>query len=438
VWIYLDDGIMMFSTVEEAEKGVEDLLELLGRLGLRISFGKCKLIPGRVMEFLGWGIDTERMEVSVLEEKRAEAARRVGAWIKRAEGRKTVRIRDFASIIGLLASMALAIPQAHLRLRLCTQSVEQAAQEHGWEGKMQLSEREGTGFVWWREKLRARVVMQLRPFGPEIEMATDASGRGWGADVSGRAWKRRLLGTWGAAMADPRTSSNLRELTAVREAVEQLLRERLVKSGCDILVRSDNLTTVANINRRSCAPTLLSEMTALFDVLEGAQLRIRTTYIPGKENTVADELSRQTDASDYAMDVEVFLSLTEELDVSVGIDLFASPENTKSGRFYSWRPGRGALATDALIQSWRGEEDMYAFPPTVLIPKVLNKLRQEGGRMLIITPAWGSATWIKELERMTVKRRDLGEIGEFARRGTLVPKENRDPPGSWIASVIRA
>jgi hypothetical protein len=328
------------------------------------------------MEFLGWGIDTEKMEVSVLEEKRVEAVRRLAAWTKRAKGRKTVRIRDFASIVGLLASMALAVTQSHLRLRLCAQSIEQAAQDQGWDGKMQLSEREVPGLMWWQEKLKTKVVMQLRPFGPEIEMATDASGRGWGADVIGKTWKRRLSGTWSAAMADPTTSSNLRELTAVREAVEQLLQERLVESGWDILVRSDNLTTVANINRRSCAPTLLSEMTALFDVLETARLRIRTTYIPGKENVVADELSRQADASDYSVDVDVFMNLTEELEVAVGIDLFASPENTKSGRFYSWRPGRGALATDALVQSWRGEEDMYAFPPTVLIPKVLIKLRQ--------------------------------------------------------------
>jgi hypothetical protein len=179
-------------------------------------------------------------------------------------------------------------------------------------------------------------------------------------------------------------------------------------------------------------------MLRLFDVLEEAKLRIRTTYIPGKENVVADELSRQTDASDYAMELDVFMSLTEELEVSVGIDLFASSDNTKARRFYSWRPTNGALATDALVQSWRDEEDMYAFPPIVLIPKILSKLRLEGGRMLIITPAWGSATWMRELEKMTVRRREIGSIGEFAKRGGLVPRNNEDPPGSWMASVIQA
>jgi hypothetical protein len=140
--IYLDDGIMMFATVDEAERGVKELVELMAKLGLRMSFGKSKLVPGRALEFLGWGIDTEKMEVSVTEEKRTEARKRLTAWIKKAKERKSVRIRDFASVVGLLASMALAVPQAHLRLRLCTQSIEEAAVSQGWEGKMQLGDKE--------------------------------------------------------------------------------------------------------------------------------------------------------------------------------------------------------------------------------------------------------------------------------------------------------
>jgi hypothetical protein len=80
---------------------------------------------------------------------------------------------------------------------------------------------------------------------------------------------------------------------------------------------------------------------------------------------------------------------------------------------------------------------MYAFPPIVLIPRVLNKLAVDGGSMLIITPAWGAAAWLGKLDEITVERRDLGEILEFAERGNLVPMENKEPPGSWMASLIR-
>lgn len=434
--IYLDDGIMMFATMGEAEAGVKEMLQLMSALGIRISFKKSELTPTQALEFLGWRIDTGRMEVAVVERKRAEAGRRVVAWIKRAKEKKQVKIRDFASISGLLSSMSLAIPQAHLRLRLCTEAIERNTKSQGWDGKMQLDESVVPGLEWWQQRLSTEIGMRLRPFVPDAQMSTDASRHGWGVALVHEGKENRVRGDWDARMAGKETSSNLRELTAVREGLVRLLREKVVEPGWDILVQSDNLTTVANINRRSCATSLVPEMTILFDLLEEQKLRLRVTYIPGKENIIADALSRQTDASDYAIDTEVFMSLTEELGVSVGIDLFASPGNTKARRYYSWRPTEGALGSDALAQKWRDEEDMYAFPPTVLIPKILNKLQAEGGRMLIITPAWAAATWMRQLEDMTVRRRELGEILEFAHRGSLVPTKNSDPPGRWIASVI--
>jgi ribonuclease HI len=300
---------------------------------------------------------------------------------------------------------------------------------------MRLDPQLGTGWKWWKERLGKEVSVTLRPFVPTMVLTTDASGSGWGATVSTEKIEEEMGETWETERE--KTSSNLRELRAVKEALIRLTQDNIAPHT-DILVRSDNLTTVANINRRSCAVSLLPEMLRLFDILDQHALRLRVSYIPGKENVAADALSRQTDASDYAMDEEVFLSVLEEMGISVGIDLFATAGNRKSRRFYSWRPARGSLGTDALAQSWKGEEDMYAFPPTVLIPKILKKLREEGGRMLIITPAWAAAAWMRELEEMTEKRIGLGGILEFARRGKAVPRENTDPPGEWIASLIRA
>jgi ribonuclease HI len=378
------------------------------------------------------------MEVSVPEEKRKAAAARVVAWIKKAEEEKEVRIRDFASIVGVLNSMALAVTQAHLRLRVCSQMIEEAAWKQGWEGKLKLEKKALPGLMWWKEKLKTKVKMPLRVFSPTAHMTTDASGRGWGADVWFGKETKRWQGIWEADMIEKEVSSNKRELRAVREGLEESLKYWGGLRGCDMLIRSDNMTTVANINRRSCTPSLLPEMLRLFDVLDQASVRIRVSYIPGKDNTIADALSRQTDASDYAVKAEIFMELVEQWDLTIGIDLFARAGNTKAGRFYSWRPSPGALGTDALAHSWANEEGtMYAFPPVLLIPKILNKLEEEGGNMLIITPGWGAAAWRGKLEEMTVERIELGELKDFADRGILVPTESGDPPGTWVASLIR-
>jgi hypothetical protein len=230
--IYLDDGIMIFATLEEAENGVRDMLQLLSRLGLRISFGKSRLVPVRVLEFLGWVIDTERMEVSVTEEKRTEAGRRVEAWVKRAKEGAQVRVRDFSSIIGLLSSMALAVPQAHLRLRLCHQAIDDAVQGNGWDGKMTLDGKLLPGLLWWGERLKRRVAVSLRPFTPTVLVNTDASHYGWGAAVHTEGQRARLGEAW--EEEGEGKSSNLRELKAVREAIVGL-RKKGLAPGTDLL-----------------------------------------------------------------------------------------------------------------------------------------------------------------------------------------------------------
>ena len=58
------------------------------------------------------------------------------------------------------------------------------------------------------------------------------------------------------------------------------------------------------------------------------------------------------------------------------IDLFATQENKKLPIFCSPYPDQAAWASDALSVSWTGMH-AYAFPPPILIPQVLMKVRQE-------------------------------------------------------------
>jgi hypothetical protein len=64
------------------------------------------------------------------------------------------------------------------------------------------------------------------------------------------------------------------------------------------------------------------------------------------------------------------------------IDLFAARENAQLPVYCSWMMDPQAWAIDALSISWRGMA-AYAFPPNVLIPKVLIKLAEEPCRLLL-------------------------------------------------------
>ena len=74
------------------------------------------------------------------------------------------------------------------------------------------------------------------------------------------------------------------------------------------------------------------------------------------------------------------------------IDLFASEANAQLPSYCSWRPDQRAFASNALTISWRGILG-YAYPPVVLIPRILVKMLEESCRVLLIAPWWPGRSW---------------------------------------------
>ena len=60
-----------------------------------------------------------------------------------------------------------------------------------------------------------------------------------------------------------------------------------------------------------------------------------------------------------------------------------------------------ALAVDALQQDWSKEKN-YAFPPFCLIMGVLAKLREFGGKLILVTPLWPTQSWYPTLLDMSL------------------------------------
>ena len=67
------------------------------------------------------------------------------------------------------------------------------------------------------------------------------------------------------------------------------------------------------------------------------------------------------------------------------VDLFATRFNHKLPLYVSPVPGSHALAVDALSMNWNLLH-AYAFPPTILIPSILAKIRQSQCRIVLIAP----------------------------------------------------
>jgi hypothetical protein len=235
--------------------------------------------------------------------------------------------------------------------------------------------------------------------------------------------------------------SNVKEMMAVRwtlsEVVKKEVKEKL--GTTDLLLRSDNSTVVYDLSRRACAASLKEEMIKIMEMLEENNMRLRSSHIPGVRNTVADQLSRVYDVSDYSITFDCLDSILQCFDTTIAIDLFAATHKAKADRFYGFGVCEGSLGTDALAYSWKNEKGtLYAFPPIVLIEKVLRKLKTEDGTMIIITPLWRNAVWGEDLRQMMMGQKELGLIEEFTERGHLLPADSQDLPGVWVASLVQA
>ena len=132
------------------------------------------------------------------------------------------------------------------------------------------------------------------------------------------------------------------------------------------------------------------------------QVTLRARHIPGRLNVVADKLSRlgQTIQTEWSLSPQVFQRICHMWH-RPQIDLFATRFNSKLPLFVSPVPDPKATAIDALTLPWR-DLDAYAFPPTAILGKVVEKLQNcPCKKLILIAPGWPNMTWFWDLVEMS-------------------------------------
>ena len=83
------------------------------------------------------------------------------------------------------------------------------------------------------------------------------------------------------------------------------------------------------------------------------------------------------------------------------IDLFATRDNNKLPTFASLYPEEMAYAIDALSILWDGMW-AYAYPPTLLLPQVLQRVSTESVGLILIAPWWLKRVWSLDLLELSL------------------------------------
>jgi len=305
---------------------------------------------------------------------------------KRMLTKGTIAAQELASVIGRLSATRLAVLPAPLYTRhLQHQMIQSQRSRSSLHGNITLSQASLNEAHWWihhLQKWNGRDIIQPPP---DLTIQSDASLLGWGAVCNGT----RTGGHW--SDQEKALHINSLELLAGSFAVKAFTKHN---SKIRVLLQMDNNTAVSYVNRMGGTHSLSLSLQAchLWHWCLEKEILLSAQHLPGVANTMADQESRQIEAStEWMLHREVFHWIQQTLG-RCQTDLFATRLNHQLDSYISWRPDPFAQETDAFRLDWEGLNG-YAFPPFCLIGKCLQKIQQEESTITMVVPQWHSQVW---------------------------------------------
>ena len=384
--LYLDDMLIMAQCRDEMRTHLATAMELLCALGFIINMKKSVFTPARTIEFLGFTVDSSIMTIRLPQQKLVVLRKLANQLLQQEK----VTARQLAQLLGMMVAAHPAVLPAPLHYRALERAKRRAVRDQaGYESEVRLDNGMLQDLEWWINSAASFNGRPLQIPNWDLTIESDASLKGWGASSQGRS----TGGPWTAE--ESKQHINYLELLAAFLALRSFVGN---KEGLSILLLLDNVTAIAFINRMGGTHSVrLSDLAVeIWNWCIHKNITIHAEHLPGLENVRADWESRHiTDSSDWRLHRDVFQQL-ESREGPFSIDLFASRTNTQLPLYCSWRPDPDALAVDAFSITWRGQKP-YLFPPFALIPRCLNRLREEGVTAWLIAPVWPNQIWFPQL-----------------------------------------
>lgn len=380
--IYLDDILLFGNTFSDCLENINTTAALLESLGFTINREKSCMTPSHTCQFLGFNYDSINMTLELPQDKR----NRVQEQIEIYSRKKRCKIRDFAKFVGTLIACRPAIQygMAHTKEFEREKQLALLQVDDNYEGFMRIKDSLQPDLLWWSKSILYRTY-DIANKGFDMEIFSDASLTGWGISCNGQ----RANGHWN--IEEKRHYINYLELLSAFFGLKCFANDM---KNSKILLRIDNTTAISYINRMG--GTKFAKLNKLAkDIWEWCEIRniwIYASYISSRDNKEADHESRKlAKETEYELSHKAFQNITDALGTPE-IDLFATRTNTKCEKFISWARDPEAVAVDAFTVNWK-EFYFYAFPPFVMLPKVLQKTRTEGSTGIVVAPFWPAQPW---------------------------------------------
>ena len=283
LYVYLDDWLLVANSRELLVRHREVLLRWTLALGFAVNWDKSELSPTRIPVYLGAELDFAR------ERARPSTARirDIVACARRLSSLPRARAKLWLRFMGLLSSLTGLVPDCRLLMR-----------PFQWHLKRYFQQGVSSPRTWvplppevarllspWKSRVFLSRGMPFRVTLPSVSISTDASLQGWGGLCEGQ-W---TAGDWSHLTSLPHI--NVLEMLAVQSSME-VFQDRLL--GRSVLILTDNVSVAAYINRQGGTHSRsLNRLTAqLWSWCRERDILPSASYLPGRENVIADFLSR--------------------------------------------------------------------------------------------------------------------------------------------------
>ena len=269
VVVFLDDILIYSKTLEEHEKHLKEVMEILRAQRLYGKLSKCELVKKEV-EFLGYFVGREGLRAD------PKKVQTVSNWVTPTD---TTGVRAFLGCAGFYRKFIKGFSEIALPLTDLT----------GKGIKFQWGEKEEAAFRKLKEEMESTQVLALPDVDKPFVIHTDASGYATGAVLQqdqGRGLQPVAYLSEKMIQAERNYPTHEQEMLAVVKACDHW---RHLLWGQEVTVYSDHASLKHFFGQRQLSKRQARWLEQL------AELDLTIKYIKGEENTVADALSRRSE-----------------------------------------------------------------------------------------------------------------------------------------------
>ena len=385
---------------------------ILFKAGYFLGLPKCKLIPERVMTYLGIECDSIRSKFSVPEE-------RILKYVPLLQGlvaRKCLSFSEMERIVGKLVSLECAVPAGmwYTRFQYAAMRDSGISSDSSKSCKnktiLMVTEdllQEWTMWIYFLKLNSGSAWKTLEAVLIQADISSDASGRSFAGVVSRENLPDKIVvgEFYGAMLAD---DIQVKEGEALRQTLNMLVLELPEEiKGKTLVCKVDNQSLKAVMERKGSTRILALNHIGkqIYWLQQMGDFNLRLEYVRS-ENNVADPFTRQSPGLETSLSDPYFRRVWERWG-PFDWDLMATRANvnkTPQGNplpFYSRYFDAESRGVNLFSQNLKDVVNPFCFPPDPVISMVLGYLKIHKQCCVLLLPAL-NASWVNLLGEYTV------------------------------------